>query len=804
MTRGCENPADSPTLPSACEGLLGAGLGSSVWQLKMMDQARSAFSNLFGGEPLSYTRFSLARQVDGDNSHVEMKLAADEEENVDSNMRGNQTSITKPKRLNGYICYGIIAVIIFFLIGFMIGYLGYCKRVEPQGDCAKQAGTQPSCPEETEAFEPEEQLPGVPRIFWADLKSALSDRLDAIDFTRAIKMLNENSYVPREAGSQKDSSLAFYIESQLRDYKLDKVWHDEHFVKIQVKGSSQNSVSIVSTSGDGSQAYSVENPEGYVAYSKAATVTGKLVHANFGTKQDFEDLNMPVNGSLVIVRAGKITFAEKVANAESLNAIGVLIYMDHSKFPIVNANLPVFGHAHLGTGDPYTPGFPSFNHTQFPPSQSSGLPNIPVQTISRAGAERLFQNMQGDCPRTWGTDSSCKLVSSQDKNVKLSVNNVLKEIRIFNVFGVIKGFEELDRYIIVGAQRDAWGPGAAKSSVGTSLLLTLARILSDMVLKGQFKPSRSIVFASWSGGDFGAVGATEWLEGYLSSLHLKAFTYINLDKAVVGSTNFKVSASPLLYSLIEKIMKDVKHPLTGLSLYRDSNWISKVKKLSLDNAAFPFLAYSGIPAVSFCFCEDTDYPYLDTPMDTYETLNGEVPQLNRVARAAAEVAGQLVMKLTHGVELDLNYEMYNDEILRFVKEMNLFRADIRDMGLNMQWLYSARGDFFRATSRLTTDYKNAEKTDRSVMREINDRIMKVEYHLLSPYVSPREFPFRHIFWGSGSHTLSALLEHLKLRKKLNGAFNQTLLENQLALATWTIQGAANALSGDIWDIDNEF
>lgn len=57
--------------------------------------------------------------------------------------------------------------------------------------------------------------------------------------------------------------------------------------------------------------------------------------------------------------------------------------------------------------------------------------------------------MQGDCPGTWGTDSSCKLVSSQDKNVKLSVNNVLKEIRIFNVFGVIKGFEELGK--------DPWG-----------------------------------------------------------------------------------------------------------------------------------------------------------------------------------------------------------------------------------------------------------------------------------------------------------------------------------------------------------
>lgn len=70
------------------------------------------FKSQFGGEPLSYTRFSLARQVDGDNSHVEMKLAADEE-NVDSNMRGNQTQYHKTERLNGYICYGIIAVIIF-------------------------------------------------------------------------------------------------------------------------------------------------------------------------------------------------------------------------------------------------------------------------------------------------------------------------------------------------------------------------------------------------------------------------------------------------------------------------------------------------------------------------------------------------------------------------------------------------------------------------------------------------------------------------------------------------------------------
>nr|ABX89904.1 transferrin receptor 1 [Calomys callosus] len=760
----------------------------------MMDQARSAISNLFGGEPLSYTRFSLARQVDGDNSHVEMKLAVDEEENVD-NMKA---SVRKPRRFNGRLCFGTIAVVIFFLIGFMIGYLGYCKRIE-QKDCARPAEMETI---NSQNLQPEEDIPKSSRLYWADLKKLLSEKLDAIDFTDTIKQLSQNTYTPREAGSQKDENLAYYIENQFHDLKLSKVWRDEHYVKLQVKSSvAQNSVTIINASNG---VYLLESPAGYVAYSKAAEVTGKLVHANFGTKKDFENLNYAVNGSLVIVRAGEITFAEKVANAQSLNAIGVLIYMDKNKFPVVKADLSLFGHAHLGTGDPYTPGFPSFNHTQFPPSQSSGLPSIPVQTISREAADNLFQNMEGNCPPSWNVDSSCKLELTSDKTVKLVVRNELKETRILNIFGVIKGFEEPDRYIVVGAQRDSWGPGAAKSSVGTALLLKLAQTFSDMVLRGGFKPSRSIIFASWTAGDFGAVGATEWLEGYLSSLHLKAFTYINLDKVVLGTSKFKVSASPLLYTLIEKTMQDVKHPIDGKSLYRDSNWISNVKKLSFDNAAFPFLAYSGIPAVSFSFCEDEDYPYLDTILDTYDLLIQKVPQLNKMVRVAAEVAGQFIIKLTHEIELNLDYDMYNNKILSFVRDLNQFRADIREMGLSLQWLYSARGDYFRATSRLTSDFHNAEKTNRFVMREINDRIMKVEYHFLSPYVSPRESPFRHIFWGYGSHTLSALMENLKLRQTNISAFNETLFRNQLALASWTIQGVANALSGDIWNIDNEF
>lgn len=42
----------------------------------------------------------------------------------------------------------------------------------------------------------------------------------------------------------------------------------------------------------------------------------------------------------------------------------------------------------------------------------------------------------------------------------------------------------IDRYVVIGAQRDSWGPGAAKAGVGTAILLELARVISDMVKKG--------------------------------------------------------------------------------------------------------------------------------------------------------------------------------------------------------------------------------------------------------------------------------------------------------------------------------
>lgn len=83
-------------------------------------------------------------------------------------------------------------------------------------------------------------------------------------------------------------------------------------------------------------------------------------------------------------------------------------------------------------------------------------------------------------------------------------------------------------------------------------------------------------------------------------------------------------------------------------------------------------------------------------------------------------------------------------------------------------------------------------------------VLQVEFYFLSQYVAVTETPFRHILHGRGPHTLGALLDHVQLLREAPAHFDEALFRRQLALVTWTLQGAANALSGDVWNIDNNF
>ncbi|XP_024129054.1 transferrin receptor protein 1 [Oryzias melastigma] len=768
-----------------------------------MDQARSTINKIFNGEPHSYTRFNLTQNMEGDNSHVEMKLSSDMDEEAGGNGVGehlNHTANSKPYisqklgRTPKNLCFTAAAVFLIFIIGFLIGYAVNQKK-EPAPVCAASVSSSDTTyTHETGA---------APLMDWDDVKGLLTQKLTT---NKLEKAFNEFSKDDHRAGSRGDEELANKVIDYFNLYGMT-TWTDEHFVKVHdPPASGFNRIRYK----DGAE----ESPKGYLSYSANGSVTGPALYAHYGQESEFRllrDKNINMTGRVMLIRTGKISFAEKVANAAKMGASAVLIYPDPTDNTI-DENTELYGHVHMGTGDPYTPGFPSFNHTQFPPVQSSGLPAILAQTITRAMATKILGKLGGQSiPQGWG---AYKKLGDESDTITVEVRNVLVEKKIHNVFGVIKGFVDSDRYVVIGAQRDAWGPGFAASTVGTSVLVELARSISDMLKNDGFKPRRSIVFASWSAGEYGSVGATEWLEGYLSSLSMKAFSYINLDGIVAGRNGFKVAASPLMYSFVENALKEVYNKDSSLyNLYGKKDWESNLMEpIKLDDSAYPFIAFSGIPSVSFRFTpSNSDYHYFRTMLDTRQKLNAATSiQVAELAVTAGRFAGHIALRQVHDHLLQMDLMRYNKiirtQVARIngkVKEIQRMQPQVLPSALTVQWLISASGSYSRAARSLEADIQNSDLEDIQMCRVINDRIMTVEKNFLSPYVSPSESPFRHVLLGSGPHTLKALADHLDALKTEDPEADANLFRSQFAMTTWTIQGCANTLAGNIWSLDNE-
>ncbi|XP_075936537.1 transferrin receptor 1b [Anarhichas minor] len=761
-----------------------------------MNRVRSAFNSMIKSE--RYSRFTLQPAEDGER-HIEVKLSEEASETEGPSGGSPSFRPAPPRRSRNTICYLALGTLLIFVIGYLLGYLSHRETQVQQVSCGKE--TETDAPLEvtpTAAAAPAAPAAPVPdvQMDWEDVTQLLAQKLTSQAFD---KTLRDFDLPRRSAGSAEDNQLASRIFDKFKEVEMDP-WTDIHYVQLQTPDSERpNSVEF---------GLDVFKPTGYLAYSATGRVQGKLVYGNYGRQEDLDVLHskkIELTECVLLLRAGIISFAEQVDNAATKGAAAVLIYPDTTDYV---ADTALYGHVHLGSGDPYTPGFPSFNHTQFPPTKSSGLPKIPAQTITANMALALLQKIEGpESDASSGFKGGLASVSYRlggSKNITVEVNNVLVNKEIHNVFGVIKGFTDPDRYVVLGAQRDTWETGYAKATVGTSILMELAKAVHEMVEKDGFRPRRSLVFASWSAGEYGSVGATEWLEGYMSSIDKRVISYISLDGAVMGRGSFMASASPLLYSLLENTMKGVKSPLGSGTVYDmggKSNWEAKtLRPMTTDDPAYPFLAFSGIPSISFHFISPNteSYTYYGTNLDTMDHLDYQTNHhTSDMAAVAAQFAGQMALRLVHDHLLRLDVSRYSGvvtkAVVRVYRRINQLLQSGKLKEVNPNWLNRARGSFNRAAGSINTDILNTDVNNKEACRILNDRMMSVEHTLLSPYVSPVETPFRHLLLGRGAHTLASIAETTDMEQ----------LRTQLALATWNLQGCANAMVGNIWDIDEQ-
>ncbi|HEX4633872.1 MAG TPA: M20/M25/M40 family metallo-hydrolase, partial [Gemmatimonadales bacterium] len=244
---------------------------------------------------------------------------------------------------------------------------------------------------------------------------------------------------------------------------------------------------------------------------------------------------------------------------------------------------------------------------------------------------------------------------------------------IWDTFGVIRGATFPDQWIVMGAHRDAWGPGADDNISGTTTVLATARAFAELARKG-IRPARTIIFATWDAEEWGDVGSTEWVEQMADSLRLRAVAYLNEDAMATG-TNFGGAGSPSLKPLIRASTRVVP-ALTGPGTLYDS-WLaahhSDTTALDLGNMGggsdfAGFYHHLGIPAGEIGFGGPAGVYH--SMYDSYEWMTAFGDPQYRAHRTAAQLDAVIVSRLANATVAPFDYAAFGTEMRDLVAELD--------------------------------------------------------------------------------------------------------------------------------------
>lgn len=331
---------------------------------------------------------------------------------------------------------------------------------------------------------------------------------------------------------------------------------------------------------------------GWNAYSGSGDVTSEVVYANYGRKEDFEQLKamgISVKGKIVIARYGGNFRGYKAKHAEAAGAAGVIIYTDpydsgYMKgitFP--EGSQPSDNTIQRGslltvdfTGDPLTPFEPALpldgvKKIKRLDPKDVAFHKIPVTPLPWGSAVEILKRMTGKgVPAGWqgGLPLAYRLEGGTGLKVRLKVKQDKDFVRVYEVVGTLVGSEFPDEWIIAGCHYDAWSYGSTDPNSGTAMLLSLAESLGKLPQK----PKRTIKICHWDAEEHGVIGSTEWVEQMRDELANKAVAYMNYDAAVSGKM-FGGSASPSLKKLLIEASQAVEYPDSNKTVYQ--HWMAQ-------------------------------------------------------------------------------------------------------------------------------------------------------------------------------------------------------------------------------------
>jgi hypothetical protein len=178
-----------------------------------------------------------------------------------------------------------------------------------------------------------------------------------------------------------------------------------------------------------------------------------------------------------------------------------------------------------------------------------------------------------------------------------------------NVIATMTGTVYPDEYVVLGAHYDSYAggnnePGADDNATGTAGILEAARILS------QYQFDRSIIFATWSGEEYGLYGSAAWASEAADN-GMNILGYFNIDMAGYLEPGNEIHTdiiAPSSASELRQFYKDV----CAIYLPDFQTFNGALSGGDSDHTSFNNNGFQGI----FPFEDSQDYsPYIHTAND---------------------------------------------------------------------------------------------------------------------------------------------------------------------------------------------
>src|SRR5688572_32239806 len=331
------------------------------------------------------------------------------------------------------------------------------------------------------------------------LEQSAARRPDARRANAHSRVLSARSHI---AGTPAQAITRDYVLDRMREWGLEtesreyRVWLP-HSTEARVWRVAPDTLELVLAEGPvHGDSVTVESGQIVMAngYSGAGDVSADVVYVNYGLIEDYarlDSLGVSVRGKIAIARYGRSFRGIKAREAERNGAIALLLYSDpaddgyvrgdaYPDGPMRPATGVQRGSVMNSTGDPTTPGWASVSGARRLPLDSTSVPRIPVVPLSWRNAAELLRDIRGTAiPQAWQGGLPFRYhvgPGPVHARVLVGLDTATRAIKaIWNTFGVIRGSVYPDQLVIVGAHRDAWGPGAVDDVSGTVSVLEAAR-----------------------------------------------------------------------------------------------------------------------------------------------------------------------------------------------------------------------------------------------------------------------------------------------------------------------------------------